>query len=160
MSRDFWRQIVTLFSSYKSSIETFRALKSFFLLFIINYTILYITTHKQKLNLLRFEADSLHKTLIQKVKKYLKFLFGWKYVKKVTLKKKIDSSNLFLSLMKRIGDVIIPEFISLVKLLLPDNKTWTISFSLIFRISELIALRSSKRTFRWLEIFWQCIKKW
>ena len=58
-----------------------------------------------------------------------------------------DSSNLLLSLMKRIEDVIILKFISLEKLLLPNNKTCTISFSLIFRIYELFELRSSKRTF-------------
>ena len=32
-------------------------------------------------------------------------------------------------------------------------------FSLKFRISVLIELRSSKRTFSWLEQFWQCIKE-
>ena len=58
------------------------------------------------------------------------------------------SSNLLLSLMKRIEDVTILKFISLEKLFLPDNKTCTISFSLMFRIPELIELRSSKRTFR------------
>ena len=47
-----------------------------------------------------------------------------------------DSSNLLLSLMKRIEDVRILKFISLVKLLIPNNKTRTI----IFRISELIAI--------------------
>ena len=44
----------------------------------------------------------------------------------------------FLSLMKQIQDVIILKFKSLEKLLSPNNKTWTISFSLIFRIPELI----------------------
>ena len=58
------------------------------------------------------------------------------------------SSNLLLSLMNRIEDVIILKFIFLEKLFLPNNKTCTISFSPIFRISELIKLRSSKRTFR------------
>ena len=58
------------------------------------------------------------------------------------------SSNLLLSLMNRIEDVIILKFISLEKLFLPNNKTCTILFSLIFRISESIELRSSKRTFR------------
>ena len=42
---------------------------------------------------------------------------------------KSDSSNLLLSLMKRIEDVIILKFISLEKLLLPNNKTCTISVS-------------------------------
>ena len=59
-----------------------------------------------------------------------------------------DSSNRSLSLMKQIEDVIILTFISLVKPLLPNNKTRITSFSLIFRISDLIALRSSKRTSR------------
>ena len=58
-----------------------------------------------------------------------------------------DSSNLLLSLMKQIEDVIILKFLPLEKLLLPNNKTCTISFSLIFRISELIDLRSSKMAF-------------
>ena len=74
-----------------------------------------------------------------------------------------DSSNLsnfLLSLVKRIEDVIILKFISLQKLLLPNNTTCTISFSFIFRISELVELRSSKKTFRWLEKMWQRIKKW
>ena len=57
-----------------------------------------------------------------------------------------DSSNLLMSLMKRIEDKIILKFISLQKILLPSNKTCT--FSLIFRISELIELKSLKRTFR------------
>ena len=35
-----------------------------------------------------------------------------------------------------------------------------LSLSLIFRISELIKSRSSKRTLRWLETFWQRIKRW
>ena len=35
---------------------------------------------------------------------------------------KSDSSNLLLSLMKRIEDVLILRVISLVKLLLPNNK--------------------------------------
>ena len=56
----------------------------------------------------------------------------------------IDSSNILLSLMKQIEDVRILRFISLVKPLLPNNKTRTISFSLIFKISRSIALRSSR----------------
>ena len=40
--------------------------------------------------------------------------------------------------MKQIEEVIILKFTSLEKLLSPNNKTWTISFSPIFRISELI----------------------
>ena len=55
-----------------------------------------------------------------------------------------DSSNILLYLMKQIEDVMILRFISLVKPLLPNNKTRTISFSLIFKISRLIALRSSR----------------
>ena len=60
---------------------------------------------------------------------------------------KSDSSNLLLSLMKRIEDVTILKFIFLEKPLSPDNETYTISFSFIFRISELIELSSSKTTF-------------
>ena len=52
------------------------------------------------------------------------------------------------------------RFISLVKPLLLNNKTWTTSFSLIVRTSKLITLRSSERTIYWWEKFWQCIKKW
>ena len=59
--------------------------------------------------------------------------------------KQTDSSNLLLSFMKRIEGVIIPKFISLEKLLLPNNKTCTTSFSLIFRISELIELKADSR---------------
>lgn len=46
------------------------------------------------------------------------------------------------------------------KPLLPNNKTQTSSFSLIVRISGLLALRSSKIVFCWLEKFWQHMKKW
>ena len=48
-----------------------------------------------------------------------------------------DSSNLLLSLMKWIKDVIIRKFVSLEKVLL-QNKTFAISFSLILRIFELL----------------------
>ena len=48
-----------------------------------------------------------------------------------------DSSNLLLSLMKWIKDVIILKFVSLEKVLL-QNKTFAISFSLILRIFELL----------------------
>ena len=54
-------------------------------------------------------------------------------------------SNLLLSLMNRTEDVIILKFISLEKLFLPNNKTCTTSFSLIFRISELIELKADSR---------------
>ena len=60
---------------------------------------------------------------------------------------KSDSSNLLLSIMKRTEDMIILKFIPLVKLLLTSDKTLTVSFSLNFRISESIELRSSKRGF-------------
>ena len=40
-----------------------------------------------------------------------------------------DSSNLLLSLMKQIEDVIILKFIFLEKNLLPDNKAYAILFS-------------------------------
>ena len=59
-----------------------------------------------------------------------------------------DSSNILLYLMKQIEDVMILRFISLVKPLLPHNKTRTISFSHIFKISKLTALRSSSSIFR------------
>ena len=98
--------------------------------------------------MLLFTTDRLHKTLIQKVKKYfLIFIPVVKIYQKGFSQEESDSSNLLLSLMKRIEDVIILKFISLEKLLLPNNKTCTISFSLIFRISKLIELRSSKRIF-------------
>ena len=61
--------------------------------------------------------------------------------------KESDSSNLLLSLMKPIDDAITLKFVSLEKLLLPNEKTCPISFSIIFRISGLIELRPSKRTF-------------
>ena len=61
--------------------------------------------------------------------------------------------------MKQIEDVMILRFISLVKPLLPNNKTRTISFSLIFKISRLIALRSSRSIFRQLEKFLAAHKK-
>ena len=48
-----------------------------------------------------------------------------------------DSSNLLLSLMKWIKDVMILKFVSLEKVLL-QNKTFAISFSLILRIFELL----------------------
>ena len=47
-----------------------------------------------------------------------------------------DSSNLLLSLMKQIEDVIILKFISLEKPLLANNKTCTISFSLVSSASR------------------------
>ena len=49
---------------------------------------------------------------------------------------------------------------SLVKPLLLDNNIWITSFSFIFRISKLIALRLSKRTVRRWEKFLQRMKKW
>ena len=68
---------------------------------------------------------------------------------------KSDSPNLLLYLMKRIKDAIILKLISLEKLLLPNNKTWTNLISLLFRISELIEPRLSKKTFLWLQKLWQ-----
>ena len=53
-----------------------------------------------------------------------------------------------MSVGKPYEDVINLRFVSVGKPQLPNNKARTISFSLTFRISELIALRSSKRTFR------------
>ena len=122
-------------------------------LFIITYTSTNYTKLKKiklyiKLNtfknqaLLLFTADKLHKTQIQKVKKHFKILFQNGFSQD-----KSDSSNLLLSLMKRVGDVIILRFVSLVKPLLPNNKSQTISLSFIFRISELKALNSLKRMF-------------
>ena len=64
---------------------------------------------------------------------------------KVSWRKKISTTNLWLSLMKRIEDSMILRFISLVKRLLLHNNTRTTSFSLIFKISKFIALRSSKK---------------
>ena len=58
--------------------------------------------------------------------------------------------------MKRIEDIIILKFISLEK----PFEQWTMSFSPIFRMAELTELRSSKKTFRWLEKIWQRKKKW
>ena len=84
-------------------------------------------------------------------KKNFQFLIPVKMHQKDISQETSDSSNLLLSLMKRIEDVIILKFISLEKLFLPNNKACTISISLIFRISELIELRSSKRAFRWFE---------
>ena len=120
-------------------------------LFIITYTSTNYTKLKKiklyiKLNtfknqaLLLFTADKLHKTQIQKVKKHFKILCQNGFSQD-----KSDSSNLLLSLMKRVGDVIILRFVSLVKPLLPNNKSQTISLSVIFRISELKALNSLKR---------------
>ena len=106
-------------------------------------------------------ADRLLKTLIQKVKKYFQiFIPVVKIYQKGFSQEESDSSNLLLSLMKEIEDVMILRFISLEKLWLPNNKTCTISYSFIFRISELTELRSSKRTLCWSEKFWQHIKKW
>ena len=94
------------------------------------------------------------------MKKYLKLFIATKICQKCFSQEASNSSGLLLSSMKGIEDVIILRLISLGKPLLPSNNARIISFSLIFRISELIALSSSKKTFRWFEKFWQRIKKW
>ena len=77
-----------------------------------------------------FTEDRLHKTLIQKVKKYFSiFIPVVRIYQKGFSQEESDSSNLLLSLMKQIEDVIILKFIFLEKNLLPDNKACTILFS-------------------------------
>ena len=75
-----------------------------------------------------------------------------------------DSSNLLLSLMKQIEDVIILKFISLEKPILPNNKTWTISFSLASSASReqghngfnvFWKLRLNLCSLRWLKPTWR-----
>ena len=56
-------------------------------------------------------ADTLLQTLIQKVKKYFQIFIPVKINQKGFSQEESDSSNLLLSLMKRIEDVIILKFI-------------------------------------------------
>ena len=60
--------------------------------------------------------------MIQKVKKNFQTLISRKIHKKDFSLEESDSSNLLLSLMKRIEDVIILKFASLEKNLLPNKR--------------------------------------